>query len=53
MFNIDLTEKEILVYIAWLNKNRMYKGMNLHLGNPLEPWMQDTLDKLKNKLNNE
>ena len=53
MFNIDLTEKEILVYIAWLNKNRMYKRMNTPLGNPWEPWMQDTLDKLKKKLNNE
>ena len=29
----------------------MYKGMNLPLGNPWEPWMQDTLDKLKAKLN--
>ena len=50
VFNLDLTEKEIRIYIAWLNKNRMYKGMNLPLGNPWEPWMQETLDKLRKKL---
>ena len=51
MFNIDLTEKEILIYIAWLKKNRMYKGMKLPLGNPWESWMQDTIDKLQHTLN--
>ena len=29
----------------------MYKGMNLPLGNPWEPWMQDTIDKLQSTLN--
>ena len=53
MFNIDLTEKELRAYIAWINIRRMYKGINAPLGNPWEPWMQDTLDKLKKKLNNE
>ena len=53
MYNITLTEQEVRIYSQWLKKNRMYKGMNTPLGNPWEPWMQDTLDKLKKKLNNE
>ena len=32
MFNVTLTEKELRIYIQWLKKNRMYKGMNLPLG---------------------
>ena len=51
MFNITLTEQEVRIYIAWLKKNRMYKGMKLPLGNPWESWMQDTLDKLNNIIN--
>lgn len=51
MYNLTLTEHEIRIYIAWLNKNRMYKGMNLPLGNPWEPWMQVTIDKLQATLN--
>tara|TARA_R100000734_G_C3318418_1_gene112548 strand:+ start:4537 stop:4695 length:159 start_codon:yes stop_codon:yes gene_type:complete len=47
VYNIPLTEKEVRIYIAWLLKNRMYKGMTLPLGNPWEPWMQGTLDKLQ------
>ena len=50
MYNLTLTEHEIRIYIAWLNKNRMYKGMNLPLGNPWESWMQETIDKLKHAL---
>ena len=50
MFNVPLTEKEIRIYMQWLKKNRMYKGMKLPLGNPWESWMQDTLDKLDNIL---
>ena len=51
MYNLTLTEHEIRIYIAWLNKNRMYKGMYLPLGNPWEPWMQETIDKLQTTLN--
>ena len=51
VYNLNLTEHEIRIYIAWLNKNRMYKGMNLPLGNPWESWMQDTIDKLQSTLN--
>ena len=29
----------------------MYKGMKLPLGNPWEPWMQATIDKLQHALN--
>jgi hypothetical protein len=29
----------------------MYKGMYLPLGNPWEPWMQETIDKLQTTLN--
>ena len=50
-FNVTLSEKELRLYIQWLKKNRMYKGMNLPLGNPWEPWMQETLDKLQHTLN--
>ena len=50
MFNVPLTEKEIRIYMQWLKKNRMYKGMKLPLGIPWESWMQDTLDKLDNIL---
>ena len=51
MFNITLTEKEVRLYMQWLKKNRMYRGMKLPLGNPWESWMQDTLDKLQSILN--
>ena len=51
MYNLTLTEQEVRIYMQWLNKNRMYKGMKLHLGNPCESWMQDTIDKLKHALN--
>ena len=51
MYNLTLTEHEIRIYIAWLNKNRMYKGMDLPLGNPWQSWMQDTIDKLQHVLN--
>ena len=51
VYNLNLTEHEIRIYIAWLNKNRMYKDMNLPLGNPWESWMQDTINKLQSTLN--
>jgi hypothetical protein len=51
VYRPTLTEQELRIYIAWLEKNRMYKGMKIPLGNPWESWMQDTLDKLKHELN--
>ena len=51
MYNIPLTEQEVRIYIQLLKKNRMYKGVNLPLGNPWESWMQDTIDKLEHALN--
>ena len=51
MYNLTLTEQEVRIYIQWLNKNRMYKGMTLPLGNAWESWMQDTIDKLQSTLN--
>ena len=51
MYNLTLTEQEVRIYMQWLKKNRMYKVMNLPLGNPWESWMQDTLDKLTHTLN--
>ena len=51
MYNIPLTEHEVRIYIQWLKKNRMYKGVNLPLGNPWESLMQDTIDKLEHALN--
>ena len=50
-FNVTLTEQEVRIYMQWLKKNRMYKGMKLPLGNPWESWMQDTIDKLQHTLN--
>ena len=51
VFNITLTEQEVRIYIQWLKKNKMYKGMNLPLGNPWESWMQETIEKLQTALN--
>ena len=51
MYNINFTEQEVRIYMQWLKKNRMYKGMNLPLGNPWESWMQDTINKLQTTLN--
>ena len=51
MFNITLTEQEVRIYIQWLQKNKMYKGMNIPLGNPWESWMQETIEKLQHALN--
>jgi len=51
VYNITLTEQEVRIYMQWLKKNKMYQGMYLPLGNPWESWMQETIDKLSNTLN--
>jgi len=51
VYNVTLTELEVRTYMQWLKKNKMYEGMNLPLGNPWQSWMQETIDKLKNTLN--
>ena len=51
MYNITLTEQEVRIYMQWLKKNKMYEGVHLPLGNPWEPWMQETINKLQITLN--
>jgi len=47
VFNIQLTEKE-LRYLYWRMKtNRWYERYDLPFGNPWQPWMAETLEKLE------
>lgn len=49
---MTLNEHELRLFIGYLRQRRMYKPTQPVLGYTVwEPWMEDTLDKLTNELN--
>jgi len=53
MYNIELTEQEAQHFYVELKRRMFYKpyylrgNKDLPLGNPYQPWMEDTISKLK------
>ena len=53
MYNIELTEQEAQHFYVELKRRMFYKpyhllgNKDLPLGNPYQPWMEDTIIKLK------
>ncbi len=45
--NVKLTTHEIQFIYDSLQRRSWYRNMELPLGNPWQPWMRDTMNKLK------
>ena len=47
MYNIPLTENELRYFYWRMKTNRWYERYDLPFGNPWQPWMAETLEKLE------
>ncbi len=45
--NVKLTTREVQYIYDGLVRRRWYSTMELPLGNPWQPWMEDTMNRLK------
>ena len=45
--NVTLTTREVQYIYDGLVRRRWYSNMELPLGNPWQPWMEDTMNRLK------